>query len=489
MKRILAVVLLLFSALWVEGQTNVEISGMGVDCAGKRIALYGYRDMLTWGEERLDEAVFGADGSFVLRCYVNYPRLVFLEVEDYSQSFYVEPGRNYRVVIPEFDWSQDERRNVYLDPVALPVLFQNVDSSELNVRIMRYEEMVKDYLDSNRLRLDFRFRPDGKVFDTLETKARKMLVANDSGDLFFNRYVEYDLLQMRLAMRLDSRKKIISRHIANEPVRYHDENYMRLFFALYEHSVSSGMRRVAKWRMTEWVKKGNYESFMDSIGLDPLLLNEQIRELAALQSLKEAWYDGDYEREGVERMVERLAAATKFEEHRKLARSLLAKFGMESGKLEVGNGKWEVELPDVEGKRVNLDSLRGKWVYMAFVRVGDPNCQRELETMAHFRDSVYTKYPEVVFVTVSCDREFQKMYRFLRNSRRGGRYNWTWLHFDGDYRLLERLGVVSYPWFILLDPQGRQHYNYTPAPASGFLLRGPWMKTEIPELEKAHFSD
>jgi len=105
------------------------------------------------------------------------------------------------------------------------------------------------------------------------------------------------------------------------------------------------------------------------------------------------------------------------------------------------------------------------------VRVNEAASQAEIETMAHFRDSVYARNPNVVFVGISCDREFQKMYHFLKNSRKGHRYNWTWLHYDGDYRLLEHYGVVSYPTFVLLRPDGKPQYELTPTPASGFLLK------------------
>ena len=66
----------------------------------------------------------------------------------------------------------------------------------------------------------------------------------------------------------------------------------------------------------------------------------------------------------------------------------------------------------------------------------------------------------------------------LKSSKKGARYTWTWLHFDGNYRMLERFGVTSYPTFFLIDPEGKQVYDYTPAPASGILLRGPWIKNE-----------
>lgn len=475
MKRITALCYLLLLALFAQGQTNVEIYGTTANAVGKTFSLFGYGDMLTQTEQLLDETVVDSSGSFSLKCYINYPRLIFVQAENYSQAFFIEPGRRYEVFLPPFDWDQDEQRNVFLDPVALPFLFQNVDSNDLNLRIKAFDEAVDTFLLANRLRLDFRFRPDRTLLDTLDRQLRARF-ATDADD-FFQRYMRYRVAQMRADMHLEPRAKIVAKYIANEPIRYYDENYMQLFFDLFAHSVSGGTAKVGQHRLVEWVRTGNYTNFMDSLGLDPLLQNEQIRELAALQALKEAFYDRNYSRQGVAYMVDRMAKNSKFEEHRQLAGALLASFS----KSEAGERLPVFALPDVERRMVSLDDFRGKWVYMAFVRVSDPNSLRELETMAHFRDSVYEKHPDVVFVSVSCDREFQKMYHLLKNNRKGSRYNWTWLHFDGNYRLLERYGIVSYPTFMLLNPEGKLHYNYTPAPASGILQHGPW---EVVEEEK-----
>lgn len=471
MMRVALMGVLLFAALEAVGQTNVTIRGTVADGVGKRVLLGGYSDMLTQTEVALDSALVGTDGTFELRCYANYPRLVFVEMECYSQSFYIEPGRVYEVAVPEFDWDVNEKKNVYLDPVALPLLFQNIDSTDLNVRIMRYEEAVDSFLAANRERVDFRFRPDRRAFKELDALVQRRFVGEDT-DSFFGRYVEYTMREMALALRMESRARLAARYV--EPIRYYDESYMRFFIEVFSHAISGGTKKVAQWKMAEWVKKGDAAGWLDTLGLDPMLQNEQVRELAALVALKEMFYDKAYDRQGVRLTTEHLRDATKFDDHRRLAESLLASFDRHESARE----SKAFSLPDVERRMVNLEDLKGKWVYLSFVRVGDPHCIKELETMAHFRDTVYRSWPDVVFVTVSCDREFQKMYHLLKNSKRGARYNWTWLHFDGDYRLLERWGVTSYPTFVLLDPEGRRVYDYTPAPASGILLRGPWIKNE-----------
>ncbi len=479
-------------SLAAMSQTNVQIVGSSANAAGKTIGLYCYEDMLSCREVMLDNVLIDSTGEFRLGCYVNYPRLVFLQVENYSQSFYIEAGRRYEVFLPEFDWEIDERQNVHLQPVALPVEFIGIAGDELNLQIGRFDAVVDSYIDSNRVWFDKKYKPHKRYFDSLtahvasrwgeitgtDEAAPATLGRGWQPTTFFGRYAEYSLAQMRLAMNGNSRKQLIARYIDDQPVRYYDEPYMQLFFALYDGTISLGTKRVPQWRLAAWVKSGDYDRYMDSIGLDPLLKNEQVRELAVLEALRESYYDRNYDRAGVRSMVAKLGQSSRFAEHRKLAEHLLA----EMDRHEQGSEVPQFTLPDVDHNMVSLDSLKGKWVYISFVRVNDPNCLKEIETMAHFRDSVYSKNPDVVFVSVSCDREFQKMYHFLKNNRRGPRYNWTWLHFDGNYRLLEHYGVVSYPTFLLINPEGKLHYTVTPPPASGILLHGPWVKE--PEQEE-----
>ena len=473
MKRILTLSLLLMTAYAAVAQTNVQIVGTAANAAGKTVELYCYDDMLSGNEELLDAVQVDSAGCFRLGCYVNYPRMVFIQVEQYSQTFHVEAGRRYEVYIPQFDWDIDERQNIHLAPVALPLEFVGLQPDELNMRISRFDAVCDSFIAANRVWFDVKYHPQRRYFDTLESVLTAAVgkLDPDDGD-FFARYAAYSLAEMRLAMHFDSRKRLVAKYITDKPVRYYDEPYMRLFLALYANSISMGTKRVPQSRLVAWVAEGNYDRYMDSIGLDPLLRNEQVRELAVLQALKESYYDRDYSRQGVRNMVRTLAQRTRFKEHREIANRLLSLFA----RGESGSEVPVFSLPDVDRRQVSLDDFRGKWVYLSFVRVGDPHSQSEIETLAYFRDSIYARNPDVVFVSVCCDREFQKMYHFLKNSRRGKRYNWTWLHFDCNYKLLEHYGVVSYPTFLLINPEGHLHYSVTPTPASGILLHGPWEK-------------
>lgn len=470
MKKILTIILALLLWTGMSAQGNVSVTGTASNATGKRIELRCYSDMLTQNELLLDEAVVDSTGAFRLETYLRYPRLVFLQVENYSQSFYAEPGRRYEVWLPHFDWEQDEWRNIFLAPVALDVEFLNLPEDELNLKINRFDEFVDAFLDSNRVHFDFRFKPDRRWMDSLVSVLSSKYSTFSEGMDFFSRYARFTVAEMRMAMFPGSRGRLVKQFIEGQPVLYHDENYMRLFLSLYGDWLSAGTKRLPLSRMTAWVAEGDLDRYLDSLGVEPLLRDEQVRELAALEALRESYYDARYDREGVLRMVEMLGEHTKFKEHRELAGRLSGMWRSEAGGQSVESEAWSAERGALGEK---LDSLKGKWVYVSFVRVDDPSCLRETEAMARYHDSVCNRYP-VAFVTVSCDREYQKMYHFLNNSRRGKRCTWEWLHFAGDYRMLEYYGVVSYPTFLLFDPEGRQVYDYTPWPESGILLRGPW---------------
>lgn len=473
MRHSVAILLLLaLVATTVQAQVNVRLRGETDNGAGKRVELMAYVDMLTWEEELLDETVIDSAGRFELGCYLRYPRLVVVQVEDYSQSFYAEPGRTYEVYLPTFRWEQDEERNIFLDPVALPLQFLHIPPDELNLRMLRMNDTIDSFLVREQVHLDPRFKPSRRWMDSLEAVVAPQYTVG--GDSFFDRWVRFRLADMRYSMGFGSRKQMMNRYIFDRSILYHDESYMHFLLGLLEKMVSTGTRKLPKWQLVEWVYEGKRETYLDSIGTDALLRDEQLRELAALVALKESYFDIDYERQSVRRMVQEISITSKFEEHRQLAERLLGLMKRD----EAGRKMPTFDLPDADGNRVQLDSLAGKWIYLAFVRVNDPNCVRELETMAFFHDSIVAKHPDVAFVSVSCDREFQKMYHFLRNSKHGSRYNWTWVHFDGDYRLLERFGVASYPHFVLINPQGQQEYNVTPAPESGLLMRGPWEREQ-----------
>ena len=473
---LLSVLMVSVAPLWA--QTNITIRGEVVGGAGKEVSLYRYTDMLTREEVLVDHVVISDNRNFELHAYANYPTTMFLQIENYSQSFFVEPGREYEVYVPRFDWDIDEKKNVFLDPEVLPLEFVNMPADELNGMISNYEAVVAQYINEHKMFFDARFRPQKRYFDSLVAEVNAK--APDTRNEFFNRYKRYQLASLKYSLHFDSRRNLVNKYIKDQPILYYDDNYMSFFTTIFANSLSKGTNKIPAWQMGNWVNNLKVNVYLDSIGLDTLIRNEQVRELVALQALQESYYQNKYyDGAQVVKMIKMIGARTKFPEHKVLAERLANSLHQQEEGVEVPT----FTLPNVDKNPVSLDEMKGKWVYLSFVRVGDPNSIAEIETLAHFKDSIYAKNKNVEFVTICCDREFAKMYHLLRNTKKGRRYNWTWLHFNGNYKLLEHYKVVSYPHFILINPEGQLQYTVTPTPASGFLLRGPWQPKDEDETK------
>lgn len=474
MRRFVALIIALtVCAELATAQKNIAIHGTSENGAGHKIELWTVSDPISGYEELIDSMRIGEDGRFELRCYANYPMMVTLQVENYAQSFYVDAAREYSVYIPRFDWNLDEKRNVFLAPEPLPVVFRNLPPDDINIAIDSIDRVIARFIDENYFYFDMKFKPSVRYFDSLTVLLDKLFP--DGEQEFVNRYKRYQLAELCYTLRFDSRKNMVNRYVRNQPILYHDENYMSLFVLLYGNTISKGTRDISVYRLSHWVQNLDLKTYIDSIGMDPLLRHEQVRELAALLALKESYYNFRYyDAEMVVKMIEKLAERSKFPDHKRIARNILATLHQSDADAQPALS--DFVLPDVDKQPVSLASLRGKWVYLAFVQVNDPTSQSEIETMAHFKEQVYKESDSVAFVTIACDREFQKMFHFLKNTRHGGRYQWTWLHFDGNYDLLRHFQIVSYPWFVLVAPDGSLPYSITPAPSTGFLMRGPWRR-------------
>lgn len=483
MKRIAIIVILVLSMCHhAVAQKNITISGTTANAVGKTIELYNYSDKISQTEVLLDRVTIDEDQNFELKCFARYPMLVFLQIDNYSQSFYVEPGSDYKVHIGQFDWNVDETKNVYLDPVTLPVEFLNVPANDINLQINRLDKVIDDYITAHQFYFDQRFKPNRKYFDSLMVVVNKK--CPDTDNEFFNRYKKYHLAELQLNMKFASRRSIFNQYIKGQPVLSYDENYMSLFTNLYSYAISKGTKDINVYRLAHWVYNLDYTTYMDSIGIDPMLRHEQVRELAALLALKESYYNFRYyDSKMVVKMIERIAQKTKFEDHKPIAHNIIKGFH----KQEAGTKVQSFRLPNVDKDMISLNDFKGMWTYVAFVRVGDPNSEAELEIMAHFKDSIYAHNDNVNFVTIDCNREFQKMYHFLKNTKHGNRYNWIWLHFNNEFDLLRQYGICSYPWFVLIGPDGRQYYDITPAPSAGFLLSPPWKNAKALDDPSGNF--
>ena len=79
--------MLLFLSESALAQRNIVIKGHSENGSGKRVEILKRADQISQKEIIADSATIDQDGNFRLHLYTNYPMLVSMRIDNYSQSF------------------------------------------------------------------------------------------------------------------------------------------------------------------------------------------------------------------------------------------------------------------------------------------------------------------------------------------------------------------------------------------------------------------
>jgi thiol-disulfide isomerase/thioredoxin len=111
-----------------------------------------------------------------------------------------------------------------------------------------------------------------------------------------------------------------------------------------------------------------------------------------------------------------------------------------------------VRFSDAQGKVVDLQSLKGKVVFLNFWATWCPPCQAEMPSI----NKLYLQFkadPNVVFIMVDADSDLPKAQKFLNKKN----YAMPVYAVAGD--IPEQLFKGSLPTTVVFDKQGRISYN------------------------------
>jgi len=193
------------------------------------------------------------------------------------------------------------------------------------------------------------------------------------------------------------------------------------------------------------------------IGRDTILRNEQLREAVMLKGLGEIYYDRDFSRENIQKILSYIASGSKFPEHRTIARNLLVSFT----RFEPGSTAPELNLIDSAGIKVTIGRYSGKYLLLVFFTSNCVPCLSEMKML----ESYYQDLSDSLQVlAVGLDPDSGKMARNLN----GYRFPWVTLHFNHDFDLTDRYQIRNYPFFILIDPKGKIHTYGARTPSNQF---------------------
>lgn len=416
---------------------------------GLVIRLMSYADQVTYLRKTLDSETIGEDGSFRLKADLQKTIYAWIDIEFRQSDIYIQPGKLYEV---EIDLSRSSLSTSYYDRSPLPMTILTDDPDHLNIYIRDFNSLYNDFM----LNYAANMRASGSsgAYNAFRT-AIDMRFKNAQNPYFLD-YVKYKSASVEMFLRLKSRDKAGLEYLTGQPLALENVEYMDYFNLFFEKYFISGSKYFSYNKTYDMINGGaGLEAFIDSLDADPVLHDIGLKELLLLSGLKELYQVSGFNRERIIGLVKGLSETAVSPELRNIASDVLQQFQ----RLKPGSAAPDFRLPAVEGGRdYTLADFRGKYVYLAFFDSRNPASQAELAMIG----GLYKDFKDKVnFVAISVDRD-PAVIAGNPNIPPG---TWQVLYYNKDLDLLERYDAIAYPYFILIDQEGRIVNCPAPSPS------------------------
>jgi thiol-disulfide isomerase/thioredoxin len=453
---VICICFFLISFLPARAQFQITIEGSFPGAAGQTIRLMEYTDQISYNESEIAAATADQNGVFTLSFSRFETQYVFFRIDHARMGMFAEPGKHYQLRFEPVNFATlDDSRNPYLDSRYFN--FEIIQPEEdLNYYINTFDGLFEDFLLENfstihrtrnrQLFHDFRARMDAE-FEHVQNP-------------YFQNYYIYKFAYYSRIANIERIDKLTREYIFDKPVLYQNTQYMNFFNTVFETYIFAGSRRITISDLRHTVNQLNSnKALMDSLGKDTLLRNEVIRELVMLKGLQDMYDNPEYRQGNVKQMLEAISTSTRFPQHRTVASNILVK----ASAFQQGTKAPPMVLTRNDGSKINVSQdFKGKFVYIGFWATWCETCHLDLLAL----DDLYGKYnKDVVFITISTDRDIKAYERFIRDNPIAGES----FHFNSDFRLLDAYGVRNLPLFLIIDPQGNMARYPAPRPTDNII--------------------
>ncbi len=437
-KSIFGFLVLLNLSFGLQSQ-NTSITGNITGAEGLKIRLITTSDYISELSLKIDEAIIDSLGNFKLKTSINECIFAQLQVDIYKGEIYLEPGKNYSIQILPMDFKEDDKESPYLNRKKLEIVFNNSDSNELNQQICKFNVLYNDFVIENFKTLNSN-HTRAKI-DSFQQKSN--IIFSKLKNSFLNNYIKYKIAGIEQMGRVKNTAKLYSTYFRNQPILYNNVEYMYFFNQFYEIFFSNGRHQLTTFNISQLINEKKYSGLLDSLGKDSLVKNEVIRELVFLKGVKELFYSKLYNNDNIISMLTAFSRKTKFKEHKLIALNLISSFNS----FQIGKIAPDFKLKTLKDETYSLASFKGKYTYIGFFTTWCAGCIAENEAMFVLKK----KYADKInFVSISADKQTLNLYYYLEKYK----FDWIFLHYGNNNEMLEKFGILTYPVFVFIDPNG-----------------------------------
>lgn len=439
---------LLLAAGGVQAR-QVQITGHAEGFApGSLVRVLVYADQFSHLEKTLATTRTDSAGNFSLAFPIKQTTYAMLAINLKRTEFYLKPEAIYHFTI-----TQDSliRNASPFEDIPLRVGIKAEDDS-LNTLIGAYNGLYNKLI-INHFR-DIYLSHNREVLKNFEEK-----VNNRFGQIktpYVRHYIRYSLASLVWGSRTKSLPEIVAAYFAGKPVLYQNMQYTRLFLNFFQVYFESTIKKpVTRDKLATVIPQRNLKKLDALFASDPALSADAcVRQLAEMVQLANLYPDPGFEKNDIAALFKQIAAKSAFAKNREIARDYLVKLNI----LQPGTPAPAFLLPDLMGKEFSLKDFRGKFVLLSFVNTHCPVCNKQLNELNNISQKLGTGFTNLTIVKGKATPEF------MRQEDPIG-YSWPFLLLGKSILILEKYQIVTYPAYVLIDPEGR--VVMAPAPMPG----------------------
>jgi thiol-disulfide isomerase/thioredoxin len=381
---------------------NVTIRGKAhLSYAGKQIGLFKLADGITKIDQREDQDTIGADGFFELKLQSEVTQPVFIRINNVVAKLYVEPDYVYGITFPELEEGNNYKNDAELE---VNVGIVGADSTELNVLISDYEELVNGMFTS----ADSRFYSKPMMFKKIDSlkllcDKRYETIKND----YFKNYVEYSIASINASVSRGE-NYLINGYVIGKKIQYNHYEYMQFFnscFSGYVKAATAANKGLSLFQIIN--VKEDYNLLSTLLKNDKFLKQDSLRELVLIKNLWDFYFSPDFEQNGVKNIVTQLNQQTKILAHRRITSTMLSYFNkMQPGILAPG-----FTARSRENTMATLASFKNRWVYLNFFATSNTESLKEMPKIAALKKKYGDK---ISFVSICVDDSLSTYKEYLK---------------------------------------------------------------------------
>jgi len=454
MKQLSLLSFLIICICNLNGNNTVTIYGQDTSYIGSDIVFYKYSDEISESEVEIARCKVTANGMFSITFNTEETTFVFSYLGIYRVHLYAEPWNSYEIILPPRKEKElQDFLNPYFSSTIVHLATKKYDEKELNTLIRMFNDSFLPYY--NKHILDVHNKSD---FSELDKNIEKMdKPFSSSKNLFFNDYRKYRYGLLRYLAYQQKSKSISDEYFKNQPVLFQNPAYMELFNKVYDKYFQHFSRTESGKKIITDIAIHNLDSLRSTLSSDKVLGSGELIDLVILKGLHDEFYNDLYSRSALLAILDTLISTTSDTQIKNTAESIRIK----ATKLLVGFKPPEFNLYDKDSNLVNLESLKGKYVYLNFCSCFSYACLNEFASLKTLNDKYKDK---LQIVTILLDNDENVIKSFLARSK----YQWLFLHYGNQSTIIKDYDIRAFPTYYLIDPDGKLALSPSPSPTEDF---------------------